>query len=109
MDRVAHFTRLVAEQPGNDLFRFSLAQALVGAGRPLEAEPHFRACANAKLDWMIPRIALGKILLQSGRAAEAKPVLEDALQLAIDQHHEDPESEVRGLLAEIAASDGTPR
>lgn len=108
MDRVAHFTRLVTEQPGNDLFRFSLAQALIGAGRPLEAEAHFRACSNAKRDWMIPRIALGKILLQSGRTEEAKTILEEALQLAIDQHHEDPESEVRGLLAEITASCNKP-
>lgn len=109
MDRVAHFTRLLTEQPGNDLFRFSLAQALVGAGRPLDAESHFRACSNAKHDWMIPRIALGKILLQSGRTAEAKTVLEEALQLAIDQHHEDPESEVRGLLAEIAVDRSNSR
>ncbi|MFO1447898.1 MAG: tetratricopeptide repeat protein [Opitutaceae bacterium] len=102
MDRIAHFTSLVAQQPANDLFRFSLAQALVSAGRGAEAEPHLRACAQAKSDWMIPRIALGKILLAQGRRDEAKPVLEEALKLAIDQHHEDPEAEVRALLAELA-------
>jgi len=101
MDRVAHFTHLVAQQPGNDLFRFSLAQALIGSGRPSEAEPHLRQCVLAKADWMIPRIALGKLLIERGRGQEAKPVLEEALRLAIEQSHEDPETEVRGLLAEL--------
>ncbi len=99
MDRIAHFSQLVTQQPGNDLFRFSLAQALVAAGRDAEAEPHLRQCAAAKADWMIPRIALGKILLAQGRAHEAKPILEEALKLAVEQNHEDPAAEVRGLLA----------
>ena len=50
---------------------------------------------------MMPRILLGKLLLRSGDSASAKPVLEDALQLAIDQDHEEPESELRALLATL--------
>jgi len=88
MDRIAHFTALVAQQPTNELFRFSLAQALLTAGRAADAEPHFRACVASKADWMIPRIALGKILLDQGRVEEARALLEDALRLAIGQHHE---------------------
>ncbi|MET0263539.1 MAG: molecular chaperone DnaJ, partial [Rariglobus sp.] len=60
---------------------------------------HLEICARKKSDWMMPRIMLGKALLQLGRAAEAKPWLEDALQLAIDQDHQDPEAELRALLA----------
>lgn len=101
MDRVAHFSRLVSEQPANDLFRFSLAQALLQANRGADAESHLRTCVLAKSDWMIPRIALGKLLLQLNRPAEAKPILEDALKLAIEQSHEEPEAEVRTLLAEL--------
>ncbi len=101
MDRIAHFSQLVAQQPGNELFRFSLAQALVAAGRDAEAEPHFRQCVAARADWMIPRIALGKVLLLQGRSQEAKPILEEALKLAVEQNHEDPASEVRGLLAAL--------
>ncbi len=97
--RSDHFAALVREQPGNMLFRFSLAQALQQEGRPQEAIPHFEACAASRADWMMPRILLGKLLLQAGRTAEAKPVLESALDLAISQHHEEPEQELRSLLA----------
>ena len=95
----------MAREPDNELFRFSLAQALVTEGRGAEAVPHFEACAAKKADWMMPRILLGKLLLQLGRRAEAQPLLAAALRLAIDQHHEDPERELRALLADVGAAD----
>ena len=100
--RSHQFAALVAQQPDNELFRFSLAQALMTENRPDEAIAHFVICANKKADWMMPRILLGKALLALGRKAEAKPWLEAALHLAIDQTHEDPERELRALLAELA-------
>ncbi|HNC24253.1 MAG TPA: molecular chaperone DnaJ [Opitutaceae bacterium] len=99
--RSEQFAALVREQPGNSLFRFSLAQALVQENRPLEAIPHFETCAASRADWMMPRILLGKLLLQAGRKEEAKPILADALRLAIEQQHEEPEQELRGLLEGI--------
>jgi predicted Zn-dependent protease len=99
-DRVGHFQALVDRQPGNEMFRFSLAQALTAAGRNADALPHFQFCADKKADWMMARILLGKLLLALGRRDEAKPVLEDALRLAVDQQHEDPERELRALLAD---------
>lgn len=101
MDRIAHFATLVERQPNNALFRFSLAQAFLAAGRDAEAEPHLRHCVAAKADWMIPRILLGKLVLRNGRAAEARPLLTEALQLAVSQSHEAPEAELRTLLAEL--------
>src|SRR5580704_12485070 len=74
--RSAHFVALVARQPDNELFRFSLAQALAEEGRGAEAVPHFEFCRQKKADWMRPRIRLGKLLVQLARRAEAKPVLE---------------------------------
>lgn len=100
-DRSARFATLVASQPENPLFRFSLAQALDAENRLAEAAEHYRVCVASRADWMMPRILLGKVLLRSGSPAEAKPVLEEALQLAIDQHHEDPETELRALLAAL--------
>lgn len=99
--RTETFAKLVEREPANELFRFSLAQALVGEGRGAEAVPHFEACVAKKADWMMPRILLGKLLLHLGRRAEARPLLADALRLALDQHHEDPERELRALLAEF--------
>lgn len=99
--RVAHFQTLVDRQPENELFRFSLAQALVAESRAQDAIPQFEKCVARKADWMMPRILLGKLLLAAGRRDEAKPLLEDALRLAIEQNHEDPERELRALLAEL--------
>lgn len=86
------------------MFRFSLGQALVDEQRPADAIPHLEFCAARKADWMMARILLGKCLLATGRSAEAKRVLEDALRLAVEQNHETPESELRALLADLAVA-----
>lgn len=100
--RSVHFAALVAQQPDNEKFRFSLAQALLAEGRPAEAIEHLVLCADTKPGWMMPRILLGKALIGLGRRSEAKPWLEVALKLAIAQDHADPERELRALLAELA-------
>jgi len=97
--RSAHFASLVAKHPANELFRFSLAQALLAEDRGTDALEHLEACARQKADWMMPRIMLGKTLLALGRRDEAKPWLAEALQLAVAQDHQDPEAELRSLLA----------
>jgi hypothetical protein len=99
--RVEQFAAAVARQPANELFRFSLAQALLAEGRAADAVPQLEFCAAAKADWMMPRILLGKTLIQVGRATDARAPLEAALRLAVEQHHEDPERELRALLADL--------
>lgn len=99
--RSQQFAALVARQPENEMFRFSLAQALLDEGKPHDAIPHLKFCAEKKADWMMARIRLGQALLQAGRRDEARPWLEAALQLAIDQQHEDPERELRAMLADL--------
>lgn len=99
--RVDQFQALVGQQPGNELFRFSLAQALTAEGRDAEAVTHFEFCLAKKDDWMMPRILLGKALVRLQRTAEAKPILQDALRLAVAQQHEEPERELQKLLAEL--------
>ena len=98
--RIEHFQRLVASQPENELFRFSLAQALLAENRGEEARPHFEYCIAKKSDWMMPRIILGKWLLKNASKAEARPLLEAALALAIEQNHDDPAHELSALLSE---------
>jgi len=99
--RSAHFAGLVARQPENELFRFSLAQALLAENKAAEAVEHLTYCATKKAGWMMPRILLGKTLLTLGRKPEAKTWLQEALQLAVAQNHEDPAGELRSLLREI--------
>ena len=100
--RSQQFAALVASQPANGLFRFSLAQALLTENRPVEALEHLQFCADQKTDWMMPRLLLGQTLLGLGRRVEAKPWLEQTLLLAIAQDHGDPALEVRRLLAGIS-------
>ncbi len=83
------------------MFHFSLGQALLEEARPADALPHLEHCAKQKADWMMARILLGKALLALGRREEARPILADALKLAIDQDHETPEAELRALLADL--------
>lgn len=98
-DRIAHFQALVQRTPQSELFRFSLAQALLEENRGGEARPHLEYCITLKPDWMLPRILLGKELLAAGQPEQARPHLETALQLAIAQDHEDPAEELRQILA----------
>lgn len=100
--RSESFATLVARQPDNELFRFSLAQALSAENRLAEAVEHYRFCVAKKADWMMPRILLGKTYLALGQRAEARIQFEDALKLAVEQSHEDPERELRALLAELS-------
>lgn len=96
------FATLVRQQPDNELFRFSLAQALVAENRLDEAIEHYQMCVSKKADWMMPRILLGKVYLQLGQRGEARAQLQEALNLAIEQSHEDPERELRALVAELS-------
>ena len=90
----------MARDPGNEMFRFSLAQALVAEGCGEDAIEHYDFCVAKKPDWMMARILLAKLFIELGRPADARPLLEEALRLAIEQHHEDPERELRVLLAD---------
>jgi len=93
------FRPLVAQDPANPLFRFSLGQELLKEDAAAEAVAHLEFAAAAKSDWMVPRILLGKARLAMGDRAAAQAAFADALRLAVAQGHEEPEEELRALLA----------
>ena len=99
--RSERFKGLVEKDPDNELFRFSLAQALIQEDRLAEAEPHLRVCIEKKPDWMVAHIALGKALLELARRDEALPILQAAHRLAVEQEHEEPEAELSALLEQM--------
>ena len=101
MARSEIFRRHVATDPANPLFRFSLGQALWTEGDATGAVEHLRLAADSKADWMMPRILLGKCLLAAGDRDGAKAAFADALALAVAQGHEEPEEELRALLATL--------
>ena len=95
------FLPKVEATPDNMLFRFSLGQALYDEDETAAAIPHLKKCADSRNDWMLPRILLGKAMLQNGQDTEAKHILETALRLAVEQHHIDPAAELRSILADL--------
>ncbi|WP_309386660.1 tetratricopeptide repeat protein [Cerasicoccus frondis] len=95
------FKEKVAKDPNNSLFRYSLAQALFDEKQYADAQEHLQFCVSSREDWMMPRILLGKSLLETGDVEAAKPILADALQLAVDQDHDDPAAELREILADL--------
>ena len=97
-DRIAKARELQEKFPGNDLSRYNLAQAYCDAGDFANAAEHLRALCAKKSDWMVVHILFGKALIVLGRVAEAKPVLQRALKLAIAQHHDGPREELTELL-----------
>jgi tetratricopeptide (TPR) repeat protein len=97
-DRIAKALELCQRFPDSDLSRFNLAQAYVDANDYLPAVEHLRALCGKKPEWMVAHIQLGKSLIALGHSAEAKPILEHALQLAIAQHHDSPREELTELL-----------
>jgi predicted Zn-dependent protease len=95
------FRPKVAAKPDNVLFRFSLGQALYDEGDLVEAIEHLQHCCDSRDDWMLPRILLGKALLQIEKAEQATPILKEALALAIQQHHDEPTEELRQILTDL--------
>lgn len=103
-DLITKYTALLEKRPEDELLLFSLGKALYDAGRFPEAEEKLRAALATKPDWMVVTMLLGKITRQNGDIAAARTLYEKALQLAIDQHHEGPEEEVRAILADLNAA-----
>ncbi|MDQ8185268.1 tetratricopeptide repeat protein [Pelagicoccus sp. SDUM812002] len=100
--KTERFQNFVSKNPDNELFRFSLAQALIEDERYEEALEHLEFCIRKKDDWMMAEILKGKSLLALSRPEDAQPVLAHALHLAVIQHHEAPEAEIRKLLDSLA-------
>ena len=97
-DRIAKALELWKKFPDNDLSRYNLAQTYFDAGDYIHAAGHLRPLCTKKPDWMVVHILLGKCLLNAGQREEAKKILESALQLAIEQHHDGPREDVAEFL-----------
>jgi uncharacterized protein HemY len=100
-DLITKYEAKVAENPANELFRFSLGKALLDAGRAGEAKIHLEAALAKRPDWMVVVMLLAQVALREQNPAAAKARYEQALQLALAQKHEDPEKEIRTALAEL--------
>lgn len=100
-ERSERFRKLVEAHPGNPLYRFSYGQSLMQEASAVLAEPHLRMAAASRSGWMMARILLGQCLESQGLRDQARPIMEEALALAVSQGHEEPEQDLREWLARV--------
>ena len=101
MDSLGRQRQLVTQYPENELARFSLGKALFDRGDYSEAQAHLLEALRKRPDWMVVQILCGKCALILGRREEARTAFVQALELAIAQHHEGPQTELEALLSEL--------
>jgi uncharacterized protein HemY len=103
-ETISRFRAKVSENPANELFRFSLGKALFDAARWDEAREHLEAALAKRPDWMVVCMLLARLAQNRHQPAEARDWWKRSLDLAIAQHHEDPEREIRDALAKLESS-----
>ncbi len=101
-DAIARHQKMVEQFPQNELARFSLGKALFDAQQFAPAQDHFTVALAKKPDWMVVQILIGKCALALGNKPAARTAFQNALQLAITQHHEGPQMEMEQALADLA-------
>lgn len=100
-ERIEMWKQQVAEDPGNELSRFSLAQAYFAAKAWEEALAQYQAAMGLKPGWMMATIQSGYCLKNLGRIEEAKEMFRQGRELAIAQHHKEPKAEMDEVLEEL--------
>lgn len=100
-DVIAKYQQLLAQAPDNELARFSLGKAYFEAGQHAQAREQLKLAVQAKADWMLAWMLLGKCEIALGLRQEARQTLETALKLAQAQHHQGPMAEATFLLKEL--------
>ncbi|MSU33940.1 MAG: tetratricopeptide repeat protein [Pedosphaera sp.] len=101
MDPLERQRHLVAQHPQNELARFSLGKALFDRGDYGDAQIHLGEALQKKPEWMVVQILLGKCALNLGHREAARAAFTRARELAIVQHHQDPQLEMEQLLSEL--------
>ena len=105
-DRIDRFQALVEEDDANELAQFSLAQALLDAGRSADALAHFQRTYELEPEHMMAYYRAAECLMQLGRLADARPLLETTIRLAVAQNHVGPRADAQDLWEEIEDSLG---
>jgi tetratricopeptide (TPR) repeat protein len=99
--RIDRFKAMVAQFPQSEVPRFSLGQAYMEAGQLEEAAKTFTEVTDIKSDFMMAWVLRTRALIGLERFEDALPICQHALQLAIDQDHQDPKIDCELMLEEI--------
>lgn len=99
--RILMFRAMLQEDPDNELAWFSLAQALFEQRRHAEADIAFAKAFALQPDLMMAVFRRAQCLVALGQHAQARPLAQEALRLAIAQHHVGPRGDAEELIEEI--------
>ncbi|MBL6827382.1 MAG: hypothetical protein VW580_06605 [Flavobacteriaceae bacterium] len=103
-NRIDELTEKLKLKPDQVFYRFSLAQAYLDEDNYTLACRELEKCVQAKPEWLIATLSLGRTYLQLGKIEKAKQNLELSLELARKQNHDDPAAEAEQLLKECNSS-----
>lgn len=82
MSMIERFQSLLDAGQDNAMLRFSLGNALLGAGRAAEAVPHLRAAVGHDPKYSAAWKLLGKALAESGEYAAAIEAFDQGIAVA---------------------------
>jgi tetratricopeptide (TPR) repeat protein len=100
-DKIQRFAKVVAQNPDNELARYSLGTAYLEEGRHEEADPHFARALELKDDWVLAYILRARCLIRLGRTQLARELLARGRTLSIEQKHEAPVEEIDEILEDL--------
>jgi predicted Zn-dependent protease len=92
----------LAQNPNDAFSRYGLALDCVREGDVTAAETHFQYLLANSTDYVPAYQMYAQMLMQNGRGAEAKPILENGIAAASRLRNHHAQSEMEGMLAELA-------
>lgn len=97
--------RLTEIEPGNAANHVNLASLAANLGDLSAAEASFKRAMAARPDWPIAPAGLAQLYLHTGRAAEARPLAEQALRLQESTGGYELLASICGVLGDSAAAE----
>jgi predicted Zn-dependent protease len=92
---------LLAEEPDNELVRFTVAKKRFDLRDFATACSHFAKLVDQDPENIMIYTLWARAELELGHRDEAKRIAEMGLPIAIRQKHEDPQSELESILQEL--------
>ena len=92
---------ILADDPGNELVRFSMAKELTAEKRWTEAASEFAELVARKPDFALAWSFLARARLAAGDRDGARRACAEGMPVALKQRHEVPTDELQAVLDEL--------
>lgn len=99
--RIAQFERMASADPDNEMAHFSLGNALLQAGRPVDAARSFEACVRLAPGMSKAYQLAGQAMIDAGWADKAVEVLSKGHEIAAGKGDRMPQEAMAKLLRSI--------